>query len=62
MIMNINIYANYIHMLVNEYMITLKQIIFWDEWSNNYDFFNKMSRSNLGLKSQVNYKLKRREY
>jgi hypothetical protein len=30
MIMNINIYANYIHMLVNEYMITLKRIIFWD--------------------------------
>jgi hypothetical protein len=29
MIMNINIYANYIHILINEYMISLKQIIFW---------------------------------
>jgi len=29
---------------------------------NNYVFLNKMSRSNLGLKSQTNYKLERREY
>jgi hypothetical protein len=27
--MNIDIYANYIHILINEYMISLKQIIFW---------------------------------
>jgi hypothetical protein len=28
MIMNINIHGNYIHMLLNEYMISLKRIIF----------------------------------
>jgi hypothetical protein len=29
--MNIDIHANYIHMLLNEHMISLKQNIFWDE-------------------------------
>jgi hypothetical protein len=30
MIMNIDIDGNYIHMLLNEYVISVKQIIFWD--------------------------------
>jgi hypothetical protein len=30
--------------------------------SNNYDFLNKSSRSNLGKKIQTNYKLKQMKY
>jgi hypothetical protein len=30
MIMNIDIHANYIHKLLNECVISLKRIIFWD--------------------------------
>jgi hypothetical protein len=35
--MNIDIHANHIHMLLNECMISLKRIIFWDGGSSYQD-------------------------
>jgi hypothetical protein len=34
--MNIDIYENYIYIKLNEYMISLKRIIFWDKKSIIY--------------------------
>jgi hypothetical protein len=30
MIINVDIYGNHIHMLLNKYVISLNRIIFWD--------------------------------
>jgi hypothetical protein len=36
MVINIDIYTNYIHMLINEYIFSLNQNIFWDGGSISY--------------------------
>jgi hypothetical protein len=36
MIINIDIHTNYIHRLINEYVFSLKRIIFWDSGSTKY--------------------------
>jgi REP element-mobilizing transposase RayT len=36
MIVNIEIHENHVHMLLNEYVISLKRIIFWNGMSATY--------------------------
>jgi hypothetical protein len=41
--MNIDMHANYIHMLLNECVISLKQTIFWDRGSSRLVFLKVLN-------------------
>jgi hypothetical protein len=50
MIININVHVNYIHILFNKYIISLRRILFWDRGSNVYNILLEVYIPNLVLK------------